>query len=815
MNLLQRPGEMARDLRIAARSLRKQPGFTLAAVATLALGIGTSTAIFSLVNAALLRPLPYREPGRLVHIFEYDGSQGRRSPASYPEYLDWRRFNRTLEEIAGYDGGSRTLTSNEGAERVRVAQVTGNFFRTLGVIPYLGRTFEDNEDGRSAARLVMLTYNCWRRRFGADPSMVGEALTLNGVPHTIVGVLPADFEFSLRGTAELYLPLWVSSAQEERRYQHWLDLIGRLRPGVGIEEAEADLSALAAETAAEVGEWHAGVTEIVVPLRDEMVAPVRPALLVLLAAVTVVLLASCANVAGLLLARSATRRHELGIRAALGAGRGRLLQQLLTESLILAAISGALGLVVGSWGLSALVAAMPERQRLALPHVHELSLDPTMIGVALGLTALAGTLVGAVPAWRAAGGDVSGALREGSRSATHRLRGARPALVAAEVMLAVVLVAGAGVLGKSLVRLLQVSPGFNPDGVLTMRISLPGNRYESQEATLAFHHDFLGRVSTLPGVAGAATINQLPLTGRGNTGTFTVVGEPLPGAEPNPMVNIRTVSSNYFRVLGIPLLEGRELSERDRMDSLPVILVNEMLAQRYFGDRGPLGRKIVFSFFDGQPAWEIVGIVGDERFGGPDEPVTPVVYFPYRQTPDQAFSVVARTQVQPSSLVEAVRAELAELDPNLPLYEVSTMNMIAARSTAIFLRRYVLLLIAGFAGIAVLQAAVGLYGVLSQSVVERTREIGIRVALGANRGDVVRMVVLRGLAPALCGLITGLAAALVALRLLRSLLYEVQPHDPVVLAGVVGILFVVALASCWLPARRATRVDPVVSLRAE
>ena len=447
-----------------------------------------------------------------------------------------------------------------------------------------------------------------------------------------------------------------------------------------------------------------------------------------------------------------------------------------------------------------------------------------MIGVALGLTVLTGILVGLAPAWRAASGEVQGALGQGGRSSTGRWRGARPLLVGAEVMLAVVLVSGAGMLGKSLVCLLQVTPGFDPNGVLTMRVNLPGSRYEGAPQVIAFHRDFLERVSALPGVAGAATINQLPLTGRGNTGTFTVEGEPLPGTETNPEVNIRTVSAEYFGVLGVPLLSGREIGAGDDSSAPPVVLVNETLAQRFFPARdplgrtsagGPLGRKTVFMFFDGRPAWEIVGVVGDERVGGPDEPVTPVVYFPYRQTPDGAFSVVVRTQVPPLSLVDAVRAAAVALDPDLPVYDISTMNLIAASSTAVFLRRYVLLLVGGFAAVALLLAAIGLYGVMAQSVVERTREIGVRVALGANRIDVVRMVVGQGMVPALGGLVAGIVVALATLRFLGSLLYEVQPHDPAVLAGVVAVLAIVALATCWLPALRATRVDPIVSLRAE
>ena len=815
--------DLSRDLRFAGRALRRQPGFTAAAVATLALGIGANTAIFSIVNAVLLRPLPYAEPGRLVHVFEFDPTDSSRRSASWPEYVDWRRMNRTFAEIAGHDGSSRTLTGIDGADRVSAAQVTDNFFRTLGVTPHLGRTFEAGEAGRDAARVVVLTHESWQRRFGADPAALGQVLTLSEIPHTVIGVLPADFEFSLRGAAELYLPLDLTEAEETQRYRHWMDLIGRLDGGVTIDQAQADLTTLARAAAPDVGEWHAGVSELVVPLHEVMVGRIRPALLVLLAAVGVVLLATCANVAGLMLARSASRARERSTRAAPGAGRRRLLQQLHTESLLLAFLGGAAGLLVGAWGLSALVAAIPQQQRLNLPQLRELSLDPAMIGAAVALTLVTGVLVGWVPAWRGADRRIHRALQWGGRAgAAHRRRpfigglpGARATLVGAEVVMAVVLVAGAGVLGKSVVRLLQVTPGFDPDGVLTMAINVPADRYETREAVLSFHRDALARLAALPGVAGVATINQLPFAGPGNSGTFTVEGEPLATGETDPEVGIRTVSADYFDVLGVPLLAGRGFAPADDATAPPVVLVNQALAERYFPERGPLGRRIAFAFFRNAQPLEIVGIVGDERFAGPDQPVAPVLYFCYAQSPDREFRLVARTAPPPLSLAGPMRAEIAAMDRSLPVYEVETMNGITARHGAVFLRRYVLRLVGAFAALSLLLAAVGLYGVMAQSVVERTREIGVRLALGADRRDVVRMVVREGMAPALAGLIAGTAAALAALRLLGSLLYEVSPYDPAGLAGVAALLGVVAVLSCWVPARRAARVDPVVCLRAE
>jgi len=804
---------LALDVRFGARLLARQPAFTAAAIVTLALGIGANTAIFSLVQAVLVRPLPYEAPDRLVHLQERDAATGHETGASWGEYLDWRRLNRTLDEVAGYNGGSVTLTGTGAPDRVTVAQVTGGFFRTLGVTAMLGRTIEEGEDGQNAAPVVVLTHGAWQRRFGGDPAALGRSLTLNGRQATVVGVLPPSFEFPLRGTAELYVPLDVSRAQVERRYWHWLDLIGRLKPGVTLEQARADLDALGRAAAADLGEWHAAVTETARPLRDEMTRGVRPALLVLACAVGVVWLVTCANVAGLLVARSAARHRELAIRAAMGAGRSRLARQLMTEGLLLAALGGVAGLVAGHWGLEALVAAMPERQRLAVPFLRDVSFDGTMFAAAAGLTLLSGLLVGLAPAWRAWRGGPHGALRDGGRGSSDARGRTRPALVAAEVALAVVLVAGAGLLARSLVRLLDVSPGFETSNLLTFRVSLPGERYGTADAVRAAHDRLLERLESVPGVDGAATINQLPLTGRGNTGVFSVEGRPL-HSDAAPEVNIRTVSPGYFDTMGIRLASGRGLTGRDRDGAPNVVLVNHTLADRFFPD-GALGERIVFSFFDGQPPWEIVGVVGDERFAGLDEPATPVVYFPYPQDPGGAFSVVVRSAVAPASLADAARRELAAVDPEVPLYSALAMDAIVADSEPVFLRRFVLQLVGAFAGLAVLLAAVGLYGVLAQAVVERTREIGVRMALGAGRRDVVWLIVRRGMAPALTGLAVGLGAASAASRLLGALLFGVGPGDPLTLGAVASLVALVSLAACWLPARRATSVDPVVALRSE
>jgi putative ABC transport system permease protein len=681
---------------------------------------------------------------------------------------------------------------------------------------WLGRTITAGEDGRPAARVVVLTYGAWQRRFGGDPAILGQSIRMNDVDTTVVGVLPASFEFPLRGGAELYVPLETSKPQEERRYWHWLDLIGRLKPGVTREQAEDDLSALARAAASQAGDWHAAVVEHVVPLRGEMVRGVRPALLVLAAAATVVLLVACANVAALLLVRSATRRRELSIRAAVGADRGRLVRQQLTEAVLLALVGGGGGVLVGRWGLSGLLAAMPLRQRLALPHLRDLAPDTSMLLVALAATLATALLVGLPAAWRAARGDVHGDLKAGGRGSTGSGLGSlTPVLVATETALAVVLLTGAALLVQSFVRLLDVSPGFDPNGLLTMRLALPGDRYRDADALRDFHQRFLDQVRALPGVRDASSIDQLPLTGRGNTGVPTVEGMTLASGEEMPEVNIRTVDAAYFRAMGVPLVRGRGFTSRDAGDAPKVVLVNQTFVDRFFPNGEALGRRLVFSFFEGQPRWEVVGIVGDERFGDLDEPMTPVVYFPYDETPDRAFSLVVRTATDPAALAASIRRETVRLDPGLPVYSVLTMARIVADSSAVFLRRYVLLLVGAFALVALLLSAVGLYGVLARTVAERTQEIGVRLALGAGPGDVVRAVAGRGLAPATAGLLAGLAAALASTRLLGGLLFEIRSNDPGTLVGVALLLFLVASVACWIPARRAARVDPVTALRAE
>ncbi len=816
--------DFARDLRFGVRGLRRQPGFALTAIVTLALGIGVNTAIFSIANAVLLRPLPYAEPDRLVRIGEIDPATSLRRPASWPEYVAWRDGNRAFTGIAGYDGSSRTLTGVDGAERLAAAQVTDNFFHLLGVVPQIGRSFRPGESGRDAARVVVLTHSTWQLRFAGADNVVGETLVLNDVPHAIIGVLPASFEFSLRGSAELYLPLDVSAAEAGQRDRHWLDLIGRLDDEATLEAAEADLGALLTATAADIGDWHAGVTGLVVPLHEEIVAAIRPALLALLAAVAAVLLVTCANVAGLLLARSGRRARELSIRSALGAGRRHLVQQTLTESFILATAGAVGGLLLGGWALAAMVASIPEQQRVALPQVANLSLDASMVAIAFGLAFVSGILAGLPPAWRAAGVSLGRGLGRFGRGVMgraretgmprHGLPSARPMLVAAEVTMAVALVAGAGVMGKSVIRLLRVSPGFDPTGVLTMAVSVP-NRYDTADELTALHRDLLERVSALPGVVAAGTINQLPFRGAGNSGAFHLTGEPLATGETAPEVGVRTVSADYFAALGVPILTGRAFMPEDTPGASVAVLVNQALARRYFPQRGPLGRRITLSRFrDGQPV-EIVGIVGNERFVGPDQPASPVVYFLHRQAPESEFRLVVRAAVPPLSLIRPIRAEAAALDPDLPVYEISTMNEITKNHRAVYLRRFVLLMVGCFGALTLALAALGLYGVMAELVGERTPEIGVRVALGATPGSIVRMVLRDGLAPALAGLIAGSMVALGTLRYLRGLLYEVQPHDPSVLSGVALLLGAVIASACWLPARRAARVDPTVSLRAD
>ena len=805
--------KLLQDLRYALRTLLKKPGFTLIAIMTLALGIGASTAIFTVVDAALLRGLPYKSPERLYHLWESRPQKefGQRE-FSYPDYQDYQN-NQVCEGIAAYTGGGAIMTGRGEPERVFAPAASANFFSVLGVEPVIGRTFQPGEDKPGAPRVTVLTYGMWQRRFGGDKGIIGQSLTLNGDSYTVVGVLPASFQFAFR-PADLWRPYQPTDAQFTRRFMHGTNLIGRLKPGVNTQQAQTELSVIASRIEQEYKESHAGTGLKLVPLQEQVIGQVKPMLLVLLAAVGFVLLIACANVASLLLTRSLSRQKEVGIRAALGASRWRVIRQLLTESVLLSLAGGGAGLLIAYWGVAALIAALPESQLNALPFLKSLHIDGSILAFSFGLSLLTGILFGLAPALQSSRLDLNKVLKEGGRNTTggvrHRLRSA---LVMTEIALAVVLLVGAGLMMKSLLRLLQANLGFNPQNILTMTVVLPAGKYSEASQQVSFHDQLRERVQSLPGVTGAGTVDNLPLQG-GNTTRFSVEGDPIPPPGQEIEANFRVVNESYFQTLGVPIIAGRMFDERDKADSQGVVIIGKSVADRVFAGRDPVGRKLVYSSAQGRPDL-IVGVVGDVKIGGLDETIRPVLYYPYRQNPSIATSLVVRTSANPTALTDAIRNEIHTLEPDVAIFNVRAMEEVVSTSPAAFMRRFPALLISFFAGVALLLASIGIYGVVSFSVSQQTHYIGMRMALGAQASDILRLVLKEGLTLALLGVAIGVVAALALMRLLRSLLYEVQTTDAGTFALVVGTLFGVALLACYLPARRATKVDPLVALRYE
>lgn len=802
--------DIGRDLRYGARLLVRRPTFAATAIATLALGIGATSAVLTLANAVLLRPLPYRDAGRLVAVMEVDRQRPDSSGnLSWPDFQDYARESKTLSGLAVYNGGSRTMAiPGMAAERIPAVMVSGTFFDVLGVTPMLGRPVTEADTRDGAAPVVMLTYGAWQRRFGGDPSIVGRQISLNDLSTTVIGVLAADFEFPPRGTAELWLPVRPTADQRARKFYHWLDGVGRLAPGVTAMEAQAELDAIAQSFAPldPRAHQHAGVDA---PLfRDRMVAPVRSVLGLLIAAAALVLIVAAANLAGLMLAHHAGRADEMDVRAALGAGRGRIVRQLAAESVSLAAAGGVAGVALGQVLLRGLVAAIPPRQRLSLPHVNTLSLDTPALAIALGVTVVAAVLFGVVPAWRTARADrlrVSRGLAGASRDDMRW----QSLFLAVQVAIAVTLLAGAGLMAQSVNRLLNVSPGFRTDHLFTATVSLPAARYQTVDARLSAQRDILDRLRAMPGVAGASVINQLPLDGGGNSGTVARRGDPADAAIETL---VRSAGAGYFSLMGIPVVEGRGFLPTDVPGAPQVVVINEMLARQLAPGRSAVGLDVGFPFMPGQYL-HVVGVVGNEKYDSLEAPMKPVLYFAQTQEGYSGFSLVVRTVGEPGAMANPVASEIARLDPTITVYQRTTMDGLMTASTAVFRRRSVLMLMGGFALAALVLAAVGIYGVLSQRVASQRRELGVRIALGAGRQEIVRGVMRRGLAPVAIGLVTGLAASVAGGRALGSLLYGTRAWDPTTLMAVSATLALVSLAACALPTRRAVRVDPVSVLR--
>jgi putative ABC transport system permease protein len=806
--------DIGQDLRYGIRTMLKNPAFTLVAVAALALGIGANTAIFSVVNSILLRPLPFKEPERLLTVSHAYPKLNLIAPVSPPGFMDYRARTDVFEMSAASAGGSFNLTGEGEPERIQARAVSASFFPTLGVEAALGRTFLQEEDQPGHEHVVVLSHGLWQRRFGADPGVIGKTIMLDSEAYVVVGVMPASFR--LYGQDDAWAPLALTAEQmsPNRRRAEFLAMIARLKPGVSIEQAQAAMNTVASQIQQDNpqifpsdGSWGVQVK----PVYEEMVEDIRPALLVLLGAVGFVLLIACANVANLLLARATARRKEIAIRTALGASRWRLVRQLLTESVLMAIVGGGLGLLLAVWGVDVLI----KLNQNNIPRAREIGIDSRVLAFTFGLSLLTGILFGLIPALQASKTELTEALKEGGRtsSGSHRAR-FRNLLVVSEIALALVLLIGAGLMVKSFARLLHVNPGFEPQNLLTMQVALPSTKYSEPSQRAAFYQQALDKIKTLPGVQSAGAVSHLPLSGSIASGFFSIEGQQYPPGEQLPHTDLRAASPQYLQTMGIPVLKGRYFDERDTDAAPNVAIIDETLARRYWPNEDPLGKRISFNRRENVQVWrEIVGVVGAVKHKGLDADYRGQLYFPHPQNPWGNMYLVVRTTNEPSSMAAMVRSAIQSVDKDQPVYRVMTMETLLNESVA--QRRFSMLLLTLFAVVAVVLAIVGLYGVMSYGVSQRTHEIGIRMALGAQARDVLRMVVGQGLLLALIGVGIGLVAALLLTRVMSSLLFGVSATDPFMFASIPLILAVVALLACYIPARRATKVDPMVALRYE
>jgi len=801
------------DLRHATRRLLRSPGFTALAVLTVGLGVGATTVMFSAVHGVLLKPLSYPEPERLVMIRGATRARpGRTGVISYPDYRDWRHESRSFESIAALRAADVTLAGPGGPERIEGARVTASFFQVLRVVPALGHLLPAEVDQRGGEPVAVLGHGLWRR-LGADPTLVGRSLTLSGQPHTVIGILPASFRPPREvERAQVFAPLALDGDSLEQRGNRSLAAIGRLRSGVGIDQARAELAAVALRLEKEHPD-NTGVGAMVESLHADTVGELRRPLLVLLGAVAFVLLIACTNMANLVLPRALARRKEVAIRAALGAGRSRLVRQLLTESILLGVVGGAAGLGLAHWGLDALVSLAPP----STPRLQDIALDGRVLGFSLALSLVTGVAFGLLPALSAARTDVQAALHDSGRSpGLARHPGAR-LLVVAEIALCLVLMAGAGLLLESFRRLLSVDPGFDPHDVLTFELSLPGSRYPRPDQRAAFYADLLERVRILPGVISAAAITPLPLGGDGGIATrFTVEGQPAPAPGQKPRAEYRAVTSGYFETMRIPLKKGRAFDDRDRREAPPVAVVNQTLADQVFPGRDPLGQRIRIGVGTDESdphTFEVVGVVGDVRPSGRHVSAPPEIYVPHPQQSWSWMSLVVRASGDAVSLAGPLRREVAALDSEQALYNLRPLLELLSDSLAA--HRFIMALLGGFALLGLALATVGVYGVLAESVERRRGEIGLRLAVGADPGDVLRMVLGQAGRLAAAGVTLGLAAAFALTRVMQGLLFGVSATDPAMFAAVAGVLGMAAMLASYLPARRAARLDPVAALREE
>jgi putative ABC transport system permease protein len=811
------------DVRYALRMLHGSPGFTAVAILTLALGIGANTAIFSVVDSVLLRPLPYRDPAGLVILWEQSSQQ--KSPhntVSPPDFLDWQSRNSVFTEMASIFDEHSNYTGNGLPQEVVLQDVSANFFSVLGVTPIFGPGFTAENSKAGHDNVVVLSYGFWKERFAGDPAVIGKTILLDGKAQTITGVAPENFSWFIKDGSftnakpQMWTPFVFPARFSDRKdIGRFLTVVARLKPGASVPQAQSQMNTIAAQIADEYPDFNRYWGANVVPVRDQISGDLRPALLILFGAVAFVLLISCANVSSLLLARAAAREREIAVRTAIGASPWRIAQQLLTESVLLALIGGAIGVALAAWGTNLLLAASPNN----LLDLRSIPIDWRVLAFAAGSTLLAGLLFGVLPSYISSHSDISETLKEGGRgsSAGKKQRFARSAFVVAQMCLALVLLAGSGLLIRSFVRLVGVDPGFDASHLLTFKVSLPSSKYSTDKALLTYFHDLQGRISRLPGVRSAGLCSFPPFTGLGSATAVHVLSQPEQSLMDLPVAAVRVVGADYFSTMQIPFHAGRTFNEQELTEERHVVVVNQAFADQYIKGVNPLGQKAVIYMKSleeskNKPS-EIIGVVGDVRQMALDTPAEPTVYWPHPELVLSELTFVVRTANEPLALVSAVRNELQQMDPEQPMAAVSTMDQLLAGTLS--RSRFTMLVLGVFAALALMLACVGIYGVIAYSVTQRTQEFGIRMALGAHRRDVFRLVLVQGTRLTFLGIGLGIVAALIVTRLMATLLFGISATDPFTFAAVALLLALVATAACYIPARRATRVDPIVALRYE
>jgi putative ABC transport system permease protein len=800
------------DIRYALRNLLRRPTFTLIAVVTLALGIGANTAIFSAINALLLKPLPFPELDRVVAIWDKLPSRGvMHNEVAVANYLDWQSQTQSFEQLGLYRWWSANLTGIDPPERIQGFLVTANFLDVTGIKPNLGRNFSPEENQPGKDQVAVITHSLWQRRFGGDPNILNKTITINSIVRTVIGVMPEHFNYP-KG-AEVYAPLPMTPELMKNRGSHGYYVIGRLKPSASIEGAQAEIDNISARLEQQFPETNKGWGATVFPIVADTVRMYDTALWVMMAAVGFVLLIACANVANLMLARASGRQKEIAVRTALGASRWRIVRQLLTESVIVALAGGALGILIGFWGIDALRAANPGEATKYAPGWYQLGINSTVLLFTLGLSLVSGIVFGLAPALQVSRPNLNDSLKEGTRGTTSTSHRLRSSLVVFEVALSLMLLVGAGLLTRSFLSIIRTDPGFNPENVITMNLVLPAAKYKDRPARAAFYDNLVQRVKSQPGVQSAAFVNYLPLGGSNSSDSYLVEGEPEPSPGQEQDGRYRVATPDYFRTMDISIVRGRAFTEQDKAGAPPVVIVNETLARKHWPGQDPLGRRIRFyGPLEKAPWMEVVGVIKDVKHEL-TIPVEPEYYLPHAQDPWNAMILVARTTVDPASLSAALRQQVWAIDKDQPVFDVKTMQEVRSISVAIYSFSSVMLAI--FAGVALVLAAVGIYGVMAFAVTQRTQEIGIRMALGARTGDVLKLVVKHGMKLALLGMVIGLAGSWVLTRFIAKLLVGVQPTDLLTFSLVSVCLLVAAFVACYLPARRATKVDPLVALRYE